>query len=965
MARVGGAQEVQFFAANLLLNKVRREWGRLPAESQGQLSQAFSARLNEMVGAGDQVARVVVNRVAMVMAVAAVQTSVKAAEAVLNSMLQTLAAGAGSDSNLRTVVQVINAVAEESEGLERAKRGPVVRMLNVRADEVFKVIQEMLAGNVSVGAAEDAIRCLHNWLRLDPAGTGMLSQGPGPFSTNFPALFENLVQRLVQPEGRLASAAAEVLADVLGPNAQYDAQDPQAEYTASMAAVGFVLRSKAALAGENDEGLLLRGATRIIVAICDRNVAFLTGKQNEALLVAEFMVEALACRDRGVAENCIEYFLMTNTVPVAERHPELHASMWAKVVPNLLAIASFPEDFTTWEEALDDDADGFHQFREQSVADALDTAYGILKLQYLQLLGGTLDAPGSWQHAEAAIFGARVVSVSVKAQMSSRHLLDNLGANPQGTNEGKAHAHQFLLTYMARVAEAATGNGSNPQAQLFQSHPAVVEATCRFVGSFAGWFIMIPPFGQEDQAPLEGVLRYLLGAMTVPAAFKHATAGFRNVCARCSGRLAAYPVVSALLGAAQPAIGSDTEVEGRMAVVEGLARVLSSMGPKEASELGQQLLNPLIGRAQQLGNVDAGGAAPEAQAKALAAEIQLMASVIRFMEFPGGAEGEQHPALVLLQHAWPILSGITQSAVWGAQELVVNAVCEVHQRTLLCTKQYGEPLLAVLLNECVPLIEKYMHPACLDTIGTGVEVLGMVPDCAQQLKVAFETVGDKVLKHLQQVDPAAHGDLIRGLFEMAGRFFVFAPPVVLQSQSLSVLIVTAVAAVRLKERDSVKSALSFLSNVLAPGERLRTSPAWVAASPNILTCVQSNTPNLVGALLYAAASTCPQFLLRMLAGSLYGLCEMLPQDSSHAITAHLTSAEYLQFVKGQNNSFQDSDLTVFKDIVLSGNLARPKFESCVYDFARLCRREAASDVLTGYQFTNSLINAKHLLRRVP
>ena len=101
MARVGGAQEVQFFAANLLLNKVRREWGRLPAESQGQLSQAFSARLNEMVGAGDQVARVVVNRVAMVMAVAAVQTSVKAAEAVLNSMLQTLAAGAGSDSNPR------------------------------------------------------------------------------------------------------------------------------------------------------------------------------------------------------------------------------------------------------------------------------------------------------------------------------------------------------------------------------------------------------------------------------------------------------------------------------------------------------------------------------------------------------------------------------------------------------------------------------------------------------------------------------------------------------------------------------------------------------------------------------------------------------------------------------------------------------------------------------------------------
>ena len=135
------------------------------------------------------------------------------------------------------------------------------------------------------------------------------------------------------------------------------------------------------------------------------------------------MVEALACRDRGVGENCIEYFLMTNTVPVAERHPELHASMWAKVVPDLLAIASFPEDFTTWEEALDDDADGFHRFREQSVADALDTAFGILQLQYLQLLGGTLDAPGSWQHAEAAIcIEAFCRGASIKAPSSKQGL---------------------------------------------------------------------------------------------------------------------------------------------------------------------------------------------------------------------------------------------------------------------------------------------------------------------------------------------------------------------------------------------------------------------------------------------------------------------------------------------------------------------------------------------------------------
>jgi hypothetical protein len=60
-----------------------------------------------------------------------------------------------------------------------------------------------------------------------------------------------------------------------------------------------------------------------------------------------------------VCQAAVEYFVMVNTVPLAERHPQMGAPLFGALAQPLLAHCRYPEGFEGWAECVEEDEETF------------------------------------------------------------------------------------------------------------------------------------------------------------------------------------------------------------------------------------------------------------------------------------------------------------------------------------------------------------------------------------------------------------------------------------------------------------------------------------------------------------------------------------------------------------------------------------------------------------------------------
>jgi hypothetical protein len=141
------------------------------------------------------------------------------------------------------------------------------------------------------------------------------------------------------------------------------------------------------------------------------------------------------------------------------------------------------------------------------------------------------------------------------------------------------------------------------------------------------------------------------------------------------------------------------QLEDRQAVLEGLVRIVTYLGPQDALDCAISLQQPLLARTQAIltnGSSTAaqGGPAAKQLLQHLAQELQLMAVLIKGMEMPGPpTPGAVHPAMKLLEAAWPALTAVAEAPVCQRDADVVQALCEVYKvRHGACNKAAGVAL---------------------------------------------------------------------------------------------------------------------------------------------------------------------------------------------------------------------------------------------------------------------------------
>ena len=711
-----------------------------------------------------------------------------------------------------------------------------------------------------------------------------------------------------------------------------------------------------------------------------------------------------------VMEAACDYFLMVNTVPFQQRHPGLRQPLFHRLLGACVQHATLPLDFTTWQNA-DFDRDTWVRFREQILCDLLDNCFGILPTGYLGLISNKLDTAQSWQEIESATFAARAAAGAVKRLVTQR--ASERDSSTQSETSDRTTAETWLRTTLTRIGDASQ-TPPPPSSQIFASHPLVIAGTCRLVGAFAPWL------GLEKNIEIpQKCASYLLLATTAPGAFRFASGAFRDVCARCADFFASTPgTLDGILEAAtrampdSPPPNSEESFSGsgpgansfgggfgeldddRSGVVEGLARVVAAVtDPAAAVAAAKKLTAPIVARAlRHAEKAQAGSGSP----LPLAHELKLLASAVRFLEFPNfdemtrrvascmGNQSEQsvrarptHPAVACLSEAWPALAAFNAEP-WRSSAEITDAVCQVYQKTLLSAKQQSVTLLPHFLEALKNTFVAHRHVSCLDCLAVATETFSEVavpsqrqgvgnPEIGNAIEGVFVAVVDAAAACLSTHPIAENADLARALFEYAHKHALFAPAAFLTAKSdangglvCHELLSLALATLATREApDAMRSAVTLVNSTVQPGDKASASHVWRTCRPvSVDAFFASRGEAVVKALLVSGADSAPRLSLPRIAQTLHAI-QMAYNDPgrSNVVDAWIRNALSDPRFPCPDCAVDERTRRAFCGIVAAGhdgprNGQPPpprRWAACCVDFFQIARGELGADALLGYQ----------------
>ena len=299
---------------------------------------------------------------------------------------------------------------------------------------------------------------------------------------------------------------------------------------------------------------------------------------------------------------------------------------------------------------------------------------------------------------------------------------------------------------------------------------------------------------------------------------------FKSVCSRCARHLKEPSTFAALLEHTERCIAdvrltfeSEDDEDGRASVTEGLARVIAAMPVQQASEASARLIAPVLARCKRIAaemapQIPPNQIAHASAARAMAAELALIAASVRFLEFlPSAtiASSCEHPAISVLAAAWPTLEEIVAKRTWQAPS-VIKAAAEIYVAALLSAKESS-------VNMIVPMLESiartFMATKCaslLEPIATAIEVasisspesgtselLPSAPHVGATLSAAFSQIACETVRGVRS--GSDDWDLAEALFSTARAFVIFAPAQGLANETLFDVLDLSVAALELRD----------------------------------------------------------------------------------------------------------------------------------------------------------------------
>jgi len=610
----------------------------------------------------------------------------------------------------------------------------------------------------------------------------------------------------------------------------------------------------------------------------------------------------------------------------ASGHPARQAARAAEAAALSRAAAplsaALPADFESWDDC-EVDEDDFNRFREQTAVEILGTCQQLLHAEFIGAIR-TTAAAGSWQQLEVAFFVLRGLHVEIKATLSQE--ADGAALAPSLLQAHKQAVKALLLDLFSPLA---TGR--------LESQPAPLLASgVRLVGAFAKWL------ATEQPTLLEGCVRYVIGALSTPAAAEHASEAFRSLCFNCRKQLADLHKVRALLEACQSTLRSaDVPIEMRVALTEGLARLVASIiNPDDArAGLDQLISSPCTILQATLQQLPPGAPPPPDAAVIVAAQLTLISSSIRFCD---SFRPDRHPVLPVLQGIWPLLQ--TAAAFFRAHADVVQALCDLYCKAMTCLKQQLAPLLPQLLMQLGEAFSNTPVVGCLSCVTQAIQMYGRdhaeseVGDALRGIMTGFI---ERLCGYINaSTDSESQPELLTHFWEMCHRCLVFEPGLLLQLPCSTQLFETAIACICHQEFQHTRAVLTFLCLFMSGTE---------SAGPfreTVLMAMQENGAWLLKQSLTGLSSVSPENLvdhqvelMRVLIEACHGPAQSWLLSIINDPGFHCGAVD----PKG-------ATMQAFARLILQQPaLSTGEFQCVVSDFSRICRGKLSADSLSRYE----------------
>lgn len=959
LERCRGDTRVVFFAANALAGKVRERTfsTELDEAQRGELVRRM--RESFAATARDASCELASRRLAMGLANAATKLGPEAVKDIV-SLGQTVASSAGvDDAAMRVGIELVACCAEEVDEAESTRRRALAQSCSSLTEGVLNMVSQVFkaVGGASTKERDalraSCVRACHRWLKLDPSGDvgGGLSVSPAQLAVAHGELFGNVLNCLAVESSGCGAAAVDMLVELH----QGRCGTEQEEFQAMNAVTrGLLAHSTEASAAENSA--LARNISLVAVSMSERCVGVIARGDDDSLALVSLLLNLMERHGREVTEVAIDFFLMLDTIGVSSRHEALRAPMHARLVEVMLRQSTLPDDFTSWDVA-EEDEETFERFREHVLADLLDNCFGVLKGEYLSIVGNALGNAPNWQVAEAGTFALRAAAERIKEEMEE---------------STTTTAEEFLTQLFTTVASQASDNSG-----VFSAHPLLRASTCRLINSYAFWL------GKKgDKGTLgRGILMYVTSSFSHGSSWPTAAVAFRSVCSRCARALRDPETFGALLEHTEQSIsGIRVGVDGhdfsdnRTAVMEGLARVIAAMQIQHASQISPRLVSPIAGRCKAIA-MEMAQQLPQNQiahaeaARTMAAELSLIASSVRFLEFPSSStatSGVEHPAIAVLSAAWPMLEEIVSAKMWQAPS-VVKAISEIYVAALLSAKANSVNMVVPMLEAISRIFTATGYPSILEPIGTAVEMVSFssengasellpnAPHVAAALTAAFAQVAHETTR-LASADPTSPETWERAeaLFVVARALVVFAPAHGLSNEALFPTLDLAIAALELREYPPVRASLALMNILIAPGEKSKASPPWVANAARVDEFFTTRGAKIVAVVFNSAcAERMPRPAIRAGATLIATLLHTAPTAVfpwiNDALVASSLSAQTTDAAaRADDDVARPRLLAALSPARLPAPLPKPRCVSAICDYILIRQRVGDVDDLLAY-----------------
>lgn len=531
------ATEVRFYAANLLLRKVRSGWSRASDQARQSTKQAAQSLLTASE-------YVLVERGALVLAAAASKDGPNGFVSCLQWGLELAKAGHEIPAQA-----VLKAVADELDQAHGTTRSAFFKLLKDDSNLVQMLFSEGCASHPSTATA---------WIRLLAKGAARLAPSPAALMQMGPS---GLYQRAAAHPND--SSCSELIAALFASDVSHSGGEPEEAKAAALALDG-------ALHFSRQSEMEVESAANVCkacAAVLERRIMHLAnGEEKERRALQQVLLglsQRMASEEGAgsVLEAACDPILLLAGMPRQHRHPELCDPLFCEATNLLLTYAEVPE-------GLDEEDESFSSFREGVLCDLSASCFAAIRADFLARVSAKVEegaCRGSWRAVESGIFALRAIADDC---------IDVLGSGVP------AEPVSAIFEKLAAADGAC-------------AHALVKLSACRALQAYMQWL--------SEHAPQHIICQFVDLASTAMAEVGsnkcgQAGSAIRSACFR-AGNCIDPAWLCETVTSRLPGPSSDiSHADGRVPAIEGVAHRISALSPSQQRVMVKQLASCLKAR---------------------------------------------------------------------------------------------------------------------------------------------------------------------------------------------------------------------------------------------------------------------------------------------------------------------------------------------------------------------------------